>query len=92
MLVRSSALVAADVLVRGVPAAELPPLTDPLGVDVEVDIPLALAEPFAAFSANRFCFDAEGGIIDGSVQGEAEAESDRFNFLQVVEYKYPTPP
>lgn len=44
----------------GVPT-ELPPLTEPLGVDV--DVPLALAEPFAAFSASRFCLDAEGGIL-----------------------------
>lgn len=69
MLVRSSALVAADVLVRGVPTNELPPLTDPLGVDVEVDFPLAFAEPFAAFSASRFCLDAEGAIMEGSVAG-----------------------
>src|ERR1700683_4751246 len=64
MLVRSSALVAADIFVRGVPA-ELPPLTEPLGVDVDVpvDCPFALADPFAAFSANRFCLDAEGGIV-----------------------------
>lgn len=67
MLVRSSALVAADVLVRGVPITELPPLTDPLGVDVEVDFPFAFAEPFAAFSASRFCFDAEGAIFDRSM-------------------------
>jgi hypothetical protein len=66
MVVRSSVLVAADVFVRGVPT-ELPPLTEPLGVDVDVpkDFPLALADPFAAFSAKRFCFDAEGGMVCG---------------------------
>ena len=71
MLVRSSALVAADVLVRGVPT-ELPPLTEPLGVDVDVpiDFPFALADPFAAFSANRFCLDAEGGIVRGRGGGK----------------------
>lgn len=65
MLVRSSALVAADVLVKGVPA-ELPPLTEPFGVDVEVvSPPLAFTDPLAAFSARRFCFDAEGAIVFG---------------------------
>jgi hypothetical protein len=64
MLVRSSVLVAAEVFVRGVPVV-LPPLTDPLGVEDEVptDFPLAFAEPFAAFSARRFCLDAEGGML-----------------------------
>ena len=65
MLVRSSVLVAAEVFVSGVPTVL--PLTEPLGVDVDVsvpvDFPLALAEPFAAFSANRFCFDAEGAMV-----------------------------
>lgn len=61
MLVRSSWLVAADVLVIGVPT-ELP-LTEALGVDVDVVSPLALADPFAAFSASLFCFDADGAIV-----------------------------
>ena len=57
-------LVAADVFVRGVPVV-LPPFTDPLGVDNDVptDFPLAFAEPFAAFSASRFCLEAEGGML-----------------------------
>ena len=65
MLVKSSVLVAADVFVRGVPN-ELPPFTEPVGVEdvaVPVDFPLALTDPFAAFSANRFCFEAEGAIV-----------------------------
>lgn len=60
-------LVAADLLVSGV-FTELPPLTEPDGV--VVDVPVMLASPFlafddcfAAFSAKRFCFDAEGAII-----------------------------
>ena len=71
MLVRSSVLVAAEVLVSGVPTV-LPPLTEPLGVDevsVPVDFPLALAEPFAAFSANRFCFEAEGAMVRRTLRG-----------------------
>lgn len=64
---RFSVLVAADLLVNGV-LTELPPLTEPEGV--VVDVPVVLASPFlafddcfAAFSAKRFCFDAEGAII-----------------------------
>ena len=62
--VRSSWLVAADMLVRGV-LTELPPLTEPVGVDVLVDasVPLFFADCFAAFSARRFCFDAEGAMM-----------------------------
>jgi len=65
ILIKSSVLVAADVFVRGVPT-ELPPLTEPVGVEsvtVPMDFPLAFTDPFAAFSASRFCFDAEGGIM-----------------------------
>jgi hypothetical protein len=36
---------------------------EPGGVDEEIEkSALALAACFAAFSARRFCFDAEGGI------------------------------
>ena len=67
---RSSWLVAADVFVSGVPAVL--PFTDPepVGVDVPVVVnaspaaaPLAFADCFAAFSARRFCFEAEGAIV-----------------------------
>ncbi len=69
--VRSSVLVAADKLVRGV-FVELP-LTDPEGVVVPVVVeavslvPLPFAACLAAFSANRFCFDADftGGMMIG---------------------------
>jgi hypothetical protein len=62
--VRSSWLVAADRLVNGVLTA-LPPLVEPVGVDeAESSTPLALtlAACLAAFSASRFCFEADGGI------------------------------
>lgn len=60
MDVRSSRLPAADKLVNGVFVA-LPPLTDVVGV--EVDVPLVPREAaLAAFSAKRFCLDAEGAI------------------------------
>lgn len=43
----------------------------PVGVSdvpASVDVPLAFfADCFAAFSANRFCLDAEGGIGDENV-------------------------
>jgi len=42
-------------LVKGV----LPPLTDPAGVVFELE------EFFAAFSASRFCFEAEGAMLFG---------------------------
>ena len=46
--------------------AELP-LAEPVGVEVEVDasvsLPLFLADCLAAFSARRFCFEEEGGIV-----------------------------
>ena len=68
MLVRSSLLVAADMLVSGVlivlPA--LLPFTEPFGVSVEPDVvasDLPLAACFAAFSASRFCFDADGAMV-----------------------------
>ena len=45
------------------------PLTEPVGVEVpvvvEASVPLLLAACFAAFSASRFCLDAEGGIVRG---------------------------
>jgi len=61
MALRSSVLPAADRLVRGV-FTELP-LTDPVGVDVEVDEAptFCLAACLAAFSARRFCLDADWG-------------------------------
>ena len=63
---RSSWLVAADMLVSGVLVAL--PLMEPVGVDVLVDASVSLpalffADCFAAFSASRFCFDAEGAIV-----------------------------
>ena len=64
--VRSSWLVAADRLVKGV-LSELPPFVEPGGVsevtDESTGLALALAACFAAFSARRFCFDADGGIV-----------------------------
>ena len=67
MAFRSSVLPAADRLVRGV-FTELPPLTDPVGVDVAVDeaAPFCLAACLAAFSARRFCLDADWGGISAS--------------------------
>lgn len=63
MAFRSSVLPAADKLVRGV-FVELP-LTDPAGVDVVVVVdeaaPFCLAACLAAFSARRFCLDADWG-------------------------------
>ena len=66
---RSSVLPAADKLVRGVFTAL--PSTDPVGVDVAVDEPptFCLAACFAAFSARRFCFDADWGGISVSCKG-----------------------
>ena len=63
--VRSSWLVAADRLVSGV-LMELPPFVEPGGVDevTEEAMVLALAACLAAFSARRFCFDADcGGMV-----------------------------
>lgn len=70
----SSVLVAADRLVRGVFVAL--PFTDPVWlvvpvvVDVESCTPLLFAACLAAFSANRFCFDADGGIIIDVKEGK----------------------
>jgi hypothetical protein len=62
--VRSSVLLAVLMLVSGVLVA-LPPLTESAGVDVDgEDLPAIVAFFFAAFSARRFCFEAEGGIGD----------------------------
>lgn len=63
---RSSWLVAAEVFVSGVFTDE--PFTEPEGVEVPVVVdasvaPLPFADCFAAFSARRFCFDAEGAIF-----------------------------
>lgn len=63
--VKSSVLVAAERLVSGVFVAL--PLVDPdgvvpVGVDAVSLAPLLFAACFAAFSASRFCFDADGGI------------------------------
>ena len=62
--VRSSWLVAAERLVMGV-LSELPPFVEPGGVVEEIDgsRPVALAACFAAFSARRLCFDADGGMM-----------------------------
>ena len=61
---RSSLLVAADRLVIGVLAVL--PLALPVGVptleDASVLLPLLLAAPLAAFSARRFCLEAEGAM------------------------------
>jgi hypothetical protein len=58
---RSLTLLLADRLVMGVLA--ILPFVDSAGVDVAVsDLPLTLAACFAAFSARRFCFDAEGAM------------------------------
>ena len=48
-------------LVKGV---MVPPFTEPAGVEVDVEASVGPAAFFfAAFSARRFCFDAEGGIV-----------------------------
>ena len=56
----SSWLPAALRLVSGVFSAL--PFTEPEGVDVDVDA-VPPADFFAAFSARRFCFDAEGAMV-----------------------------
>ena len=63
--IRSSVLVAADMLVIGV-LIELPPFTEPLGVDADAEASLIPAAFFAAFSASRFCLEAEGGMAGRS--------------------------
>jgi len=42
---------------------ELPPFVEPGGVDEVTENVLDLAACLAAFSARRFCFDADGGIV-----------------------------
>ena len=67
--VRSSLLPATDKLVNGVLNALLPPLIEPSGVEVPVPVVVLSSPPFtfdacfAAFSARRFCFEAEGAIV-----------------------------
>lgn len=65
MAVRSSLLPAALTLVSGVffPFVLPPALVVP--VPVVSDAPLALDACFAAFSARRFCFADDGGIVVG---------------------------
>jgi hypothetical protein len=62
MDVKSSELLAALTLVSGVLVA-LPPLTESAGVDVDEELVPKPAFFFAAFSARRFCFEAEGGMV-----------------------------
>ena len=63
---RSSWLVAADMLVRGV--AAVLPFVEPAGVEPVVEdaslspLDLTFADCLAAFSARRFCFEAEGAM------------------------------
>jgi len=55
-------LLSPDMLVSGV----FVPLTEPVGVELEGESEPVVATPaffFAAFSARRFCFDAEGAIV-----------------------------
>lgn len=59
--VRSSWLLLSERLLRGVLSDEVPS-SDSVGVDPDTVLPLALAVPFAAFSAKRFCLEAEGAI------------------------------
>lgn len=60
--VKSSLLLAALILVSGVLMAL--PFTESAGVEVVDEVPPAIpAFFFAAFSARRFCFEAEGGIL-----------------------------
>lgn len=67
ILVKSSELALSEpgTLVSGVFAPES--LAEPVSMGVPVDEPplAALTEPFAAFSARRFCFEADGGILFG---------------------------
>ena len=62
---RSSWLPAAEREVSGVLAVL--PFADPVGVLVDVPVvslaPLDFADCFAAFSARRFCLDAEGAMV-----------------------------
>lgn len=61
-VLRSSVLAFAERDVRGVLGLLLP-FSDPPGVDSEVAVPFALRVPFAAFSARRFCLEADGGMM-----------------------------
>lgn len=58
---KSSRLFEALTLVRGV--LVLLPFSEPVGVEVVVEAVPATEAFFAAFSASRFCFEAEGGIV-----------------------------
>jgi len=62
MDVRSSVLLAAEMLVSGV--WEMLPGAESMGVEVVVEVPFCFEACFAAFSASLFCFDAEGGIVN----------------------------
>jgi hypothetical protein len=75
-IVRSPTLDAAERLVNGVLSAL--PLVEPLGVDVEVEGSLALAACLAAFSANRFCFEADFGgiVVERKIQKAEKATSE----------------
>ena len=61
MDVKSSWLLAALMLVSGVLVAL--PLTESAGVDVDGELVPMPAFFFAAFSARRFCFEAEGAMV-----------------------------
>jgi len=53
--------------------SELPPFVDPGGDEEKegsVALATALAACFAAFSARRFCFDAEGGMAGWGAKNE----------------------
>jgi len=93
--VRSSWLVAADRLVKGV-LIELPPSVEPGGVDEVRDDParlaLALAACFAAFSAKRFCFDRDGGIMVARRERKSGYdESDRLKMGKRNIHLHPNP-
>jgi hypothetical protein len=68
---KSSVLLAALILVIGVLIA-LPPFTEPAGVDVDVDpsTPFTPADFLAAFSARRFCLEAEGAMVESKCSSE----------------------
>lgn len=73
MALKSSWLPAADKLVSGVFVALPLREPDPVGV-AEADVsvaPLPLAACLAAFSASRFCLDAEGGMVVERKDGRA---------------------
>ena len=73
MSIMSSVLPAAETFVSGVllPFVPLPVL--PVSVVlVGVSAPPTLAACFAAFSARRFCFEAEGGMMEVRVEEKEE--------------------